>query len=173
MDTFLVNVTQFAENQLREIRNYIVNELQAPDSANRFLDYLEKEFHSLSQLPQRIVLADEEPWHSEGIHKMVVKNFIYHFVINSVSFKDGLKYYDNKVNYKKIRKLSDDLYYKYQLSVIENPRKKSMHYAEWQAEKQHLPTWRSAIREDVDYAISRSMTMKQFFQHLRLCNQAW
>lgn len=89
-----------------------------------------------------------------------------HFVINSVSFKDGLKYYDNKDNYKKIRKLSDDLCRKYQLSVIENPRKKSMHYAEWQAEKQHRPTWRSAIREDVDYAINKSMTMKQFFQHL-------
>ncbi|WP_416325899.1 relaxase/mobilization nuclease domain-containing protein [[Eubacterium] hominis] len=89
-----------------------------------------------------------------------------HFVINSVSFKDGLKYYDNKENYKKIRKLSDDLCRKYQLSVIENPKKKSMHYAEWQAEKQHRPTWRSAIREDVDYAINKSMTMKQFFQNL-------
>ena len=100
MDRYLVNVTQFAENQLREIRNYIVNELQAPDSANRFLDYLEKEFHSLSQLPQRIVLVDEEPWHSEGIHKMVVKNFIVYFWINEenmiihitgIVYKKGIK----------------------------------------------------------------------------------
>lgn len=89
-----------------------------------------------------------------------------HFVINSVSFKDGLKYYDNKENYKKIRLLSDDLCRKYQLSVIDHPKKKSMHYAEWQAEKQHRPSWRSAIREDVDYAISHSMTMKQFYQNL-------
>lgn len=89
-----------------------------------------------------------------------------HFVINSVSFKDGLKYYDNKENYKKIRQLSDDLCRKYKLSVIDHPKKKSMHYAEWQAEKQHRPTWRSAIREDVDYAINKSMTMKQFFQNL-------
>lgn len=89
-----------------------------------------------------------------------------HFVINSVSFKDGLKYYDNKENYKKLRKLSDDLCRKYQLSVIENPKKKSMHYAEWQAEKQHKPTWRTAIREDVDFAINKAMTMKQFYQNL-------
>lgn len=94
------------------------------------------------------------------------KHYHNHFVINSVSFKDGLKYYDNKENYKKIRLLSDDLCRKYQLSVIDNPKKKSMHYAEWQAEKQHRPTWRSAIREDVDYAISHSMTMKQFYQNL-------
>lgn len=82
MDTYLVNITQFAEEQLRDIRNYIVNELHAPDSANRVLDYLEKEFNTLSQLPQRIVLVDEEPWHSEGIHKMVVKNFIAYFWID-------------------------------------------------------------------------------------------
>lgn len=89
-----------------------------------------------------------------------------HFVINSVSFKDGLKYYDNKENYKRLRKTSDDLCRKYQLSVIENPKKKAMQYAEWQAEKQHRPTWRTAIREDVDFAINKAMTMKQFFQHL-------
>lgn len=99
-------------------------------------------------------------------HILIKKHYHNHFVINSVSFKDGLKYYDNKENYKKIRKLSDDLCRKYQLSVIENPKKKSMHYAEWQAEKQQRPTWRSAIREDVNYAINRSMTMKQFFQCL-------
>lgn len=41
-----------------------------------------------------------------------------------------------------------------------------MHYAEWLAEKNHKPTWRSLIREDVDYAISHSMTMQQFFSNL-------
>lgn len=94
------------------------------------------------------------------------KHYHNHFVINSVSFKDGLKYYDNKENYKKIRLLSDGLCRKYQLSVIDNPKKKSMHYAQWQAERLRKPTWRSAIREDVDYAISHSMTMKQFYQNL-------
>lgn len=89
-----------------------------------------------------------------------------HFVINSVSFADGLRYYDNKENYKKIRLLSDNLCRKYQLSVIENPKKKSMHYSQWQAEKQYKPSWRSVIREDVDYAISQSMTMKQFYTKL-------
>lgn len=32
-----------------------------------------------------------------------------HFVINSVSFKDGKKYYDNRENYAKLRHLSDSL----------------------------------------------------------------
>lgn len=90
-----------------------------------------------------------------------------HFVINSVSFADGKRYYDNKENYRKIRKLSDDLCRKYQLSVIEHPKRKGMEYGLWQAEQQHKPTRRSAIKEDVDYAISKSMTMAQFYSQLK------
>lgn len=89
-----------------------------------------------------------------------------HFVINSVSFIDGKKYKDNKENYKKMRKLSDGLCRKYRLYVIDNPQNKNMHYAEWMAEQNHKPTWRSLIRDDVDYAISHSMTMKQFYTNL-------
>lgn len=84
MDTYSINITQFAENQLRDIKNYIVNELHAPEHANHFLDLLENEINTLSQLPQRIALVDEEPWHSEGIHKMVIKNFILYFWIDEV-----------------------------------------------------------------------------------------
>lgn len=81
-----------------------------------------------------------------------------HFVLNSVSFKDGLRYYDNKSTYQRMRKVSDDLCRKYKLHVIEDPQYKSQHYAVWHTEK----TVRQYIREDIDYAISRSMTMKQF-----------
>lgn len=81
-----------------------------------------------------------------------------HFVLNSVSFKDGLRYYDNKTTYQKMRKVSDDLCRKYKLHVIEEPQYKPQHYAAWHSEK----TVRQYIREDIDYAISRSMTIKQF-----------
>ena len=89
-----------------------------------------------------------------------------HFVVNSVSFVDGKRYYDNKYNYKRLRKLSDELCRKYHLSVIDKPQNKSMHYAQWMAENEHKPSWRTIIREDVDYAISQSMTMKQFYRQL-------
>lgn len=83
-----------------------------------------------------------------------------HFVINSVSFKDGLRYYDNKANYQKMRDTSDRLCRKYQLSVIDKPSYKSEHYASWKDGS----SIRSLIKKDVDYAISTSMTMKQFVQ---------
>ena len=52
-----------------------------------------------------------------------------HFVINSVSFKDGLKYYDNHTNYSIMRHLSDEICKEYGLSVLEEKStKKKLNY---------------------------------------------
>ncbi len=97
------------------------------------------------------------------------KNHLHnHFVLNSVSFKDGKRYYDNKTTYSLMRQTSDRLCREYSLSVIENPQRgKSRHYAEWKAEQESKPTWRGLIREDVDKAIDESMTFIQFIANLR------
>jgi len=97
------------------------------------------------------------------------KNHLHnHFVLNSVSFKDGKRYYDNKTTYSLMRQTSDRLCREYSLSVIENPQRgKSKHYAEWKAEQESKPTWRGLIREDVDKAIDESMTFTQFIANLR------
>ena len=90
-----------------------------------------------------------------------------HFVLNSVSFTDGKRYYDNNATYSLMRQTSDRLCREYSLYVIENPQKgKSRHYAEWKAEQEGKPTWRGLIREDVDKAISASMTFTQFIATL-------
>ena len=95
-----------------------------------------------------------------------------HFVLNSVSFMDGKRYYDNKATYALMRKTSDRLCREYSLSVIENPKRgKSKHYAEWKAEHENKPTWRGLIREDVDKAVASSMTFTQFIVTLR--NQSY
>lgn len=49
-----------------------------------------------------------------------------HFVVNSVSFKDGYKYYDTHSSYARIRHISDELCMEYGLSVLEEkPTKKT------------------------------------------------
>ena len=94
-----------------------------------------------------------------------------HFVVNSVSCIDGKRYYDNLTTYAKMRQASDRLCREYSLSVIENPQKgKSKHYAEWKAEHEGKPTWRSIVREDIDAAISMSATLTQFRAILRQQN---
>lgn len=47
--------------------NYITNELLAPDAAQNTIAVLRNEIKSLSYMPERIKLTNEEPWHSEGI----------------------------------------------------------------------------------------------------------
>lgn len=76
-----------------------------------------------------------------------------HFVINSISFKDGLRYYDNKASYALMRRISDELCKGNALSVISGPKSRGKHYAEWKAESEGQRTWRSTIREDVNQAI--------------------
>lgn len=90
-----------------------------------------------------------------------------HFVINSVSYRDGKKYYDRKEDKYRMRELSDQLCREYSLSVIENPgTRRAKHYAEWKAEQEGQPTWRSLIRDDVDAAIRESLTFVQFIKSL-------
>lgn len=91
-----------------------------------------------------------------------------HFVLNTVSFLDGIKYHRTEKDYCEMRRASDELCRKYRLSVIENPQPgKSKHYGEWLAEKEQRPTWRGMIRSDVDEALRQSMTERQFFDTLR------
>ena len=91
-----------------------------------------------------------------------------HFVLNSVSFRDGCKYYDNNENYDRLRMKSDRLCREYRLSVIEKPQKgRRPGYAVYLAEQQGRSTSRSLVKADVDAAIAQSLTDKQFFSILR------
>lgn len=91
-----------------------------------------------------------------------------HFVLNSVSFRDGYRYNDCTKTYMQMRKASDRICKEYGLSVIENPRRgKAKQYGEWKAEQEGRPTWRNLIKSDVDEVIQQSMTDKQFFYLLR------
>ena len=86
-----------------------------------------------------------------------------HFVVNSVSFVDGLKYRRTKADYRQFRQVSDRLCKEAKLHVVENPAgKKGKTYDEWVAERQGKTTVRGPIRDDIDYAIKISRTEKQF-----------
>lgn len=91
-----------------------------------------------------------------------------HFVLNTVSFVDGIKYHRTAQDYRDMQAASDALCQEYGLSVIADPHPgKSKHYGEWRAEQEQCPTWRGIVRADVDEAIRQSMTERQFFDNLR------
>ncbi len=65
-----------------------------------------------------------------------------HFVVNTVSFIDGIKYHRTEKDYFDMQRESDRLCREYGLSVIENPQRgKSKHYGEWRAEQEGRPTY--------------------------------
>ena len=91
-----------------------------------------------------------------------------HFVLNSVSFLHGKKFNACKESYAKMRATSDRLCREHGLSVITEHRAYyPKHYAEWEAERKGQPTWRSAIREDVDKAVMASMSFQAFIRSLK------
>ena len=85
-----------------------------------------------------------------------------HFVINSVSFTDGLKFYNLKADYTRMRQVSDRLCKEHRLSVIKDPQGKGKHYCEWAAEQNGKPTYRSIVKADIDRAVLASTTMRDF-----------
>lgn len=90
-----------------------------------------------------------------------------HFVVNSVSFVDGLRYHRSNQDYRDMRDASDRLCREYGLSVIENPKGKAKHYGQWRAEQEGRPTYLGMIKMDVDEAIAKARTEKQFFHYLK------
>ena len=82
MKQYEVKITEPAQRQLQEIVRYIAGDLQEKRTALWMLDTLEKEILSLSTLPNRVALTEEEPWYSAGIRRMPVKNYLVYFWVN-------------------------------------------------------------------------------------------
>ena len=115
----------------------------------------------------------EELWGSQyqvliATHLDKANHLHNHFVVNSVSFLDGKRYHRTNQDYRDMRMVSDRLCKEYQLSVVRQPEQgKGKHYAEWQAEQDGKPSYHSMVKADVDEAIRKARTEKQFFFYLR------
>lgn len=72
---FEIEISEQADNDLRNIYEYIAFELQSSENANGQLDSLEKGIMSLNQMPGRFREYEKEPWHSRGLHIMPADNY--------------------------------------------------------------------------------------------------
>lgn len=81
-ETYTVKIAKQAQGQIQEIIRYIRFTLQAPGTALKMLDTLEQAIASLDLFPNRVPLTEEEPWHRQGVHKLVVKNYLVYFWVD-------------------------------------------------------------------------------------------
>lgn len=86
-----------------------------------------------------------------------------HFVLNSVSFKDGKKYYSNRENTALLRKTSDELCEEYGLSVLEEKTCKSgINFENYYKKSTKESEYIQFAKEDLDYAINHALSQRQF-----------
>lgn len=90
-----------------------------------------------------------------------------HFALNSISYVDGLRYYDQKKTYHRMRELSDNLCREYGLSIITEPKGKKRHIAEVVAEREGRPTKRQLIRGEIDSVLERTNNFRDFCREIQ------
>lgn len=82
MNVFEVRTTRQAEAQMREIARYIALKLNNPDAAEKLMDELGDAFAKLQKNPEKFPLVDEEPWRSEDVRWLKVRNYLVYFWID-------------------------------------------------------------------------------------------
>lgn len=87
-----------------------------------------------------------------------------HFIINSVSFKTGKKYNNNRTNLAKLRHVSDSLCTEYGLSVLNE----DVSYKSTYNHKVIDNDYYKILKDDLDSVISCSVTLKQVMVRMKL-----
>ncbi len=87
-----------------------------------------------------------------------------HFIINSVSFKNGKKYNNNRTNLAKLRHISDSLCAEYGLNVLDE----DIGYKSTFNHKVIDNDYYKTLKEDLDNVISYSVTLRQVMDRMKL-----
>ncbi len=82
MDSYTVQYSTDALDDLREIYTYIAEELLAPEIAAGQIGRIRKEVRSLDFMPARYALVDWEPWKTMQMHQLPVDNFNVYYLVD-------------------------------------------------------------------------------------------
>ena len=82
MESYAVEMTRQAEEQLSEIMQYISVTLRSPQAGMNTLDMLEEEINSLSAMPSRYPIIEDDPAGDRGIHRTRARNFNIYYLVD-------------------------------------------------------------------------------------------
>ncbi|MFP4698615.1 MAG: type II toxin-antitoxin system RelE/ParE family toxin, partial [Eubacteriales bacterium] len=80
MKDYKVTITEKATNDMYEIASYIGNELLDMQAASRLLEKFKVSIASLSNMPKRHSLLQDEELASRGIRRIIIDNFIIFYI---------------------------------------------------------------------------------------------
>lgn len=82
MNNYHIDITEPAENDLREIGHYISRELLEPVIANKVVEKIGDAILTLEELPLRNSLVTDEKLSKRGIRKLLIDNYIVFYVVS-------------------------------------------------------------------------------------------
>lgn len=85
MENYKVDVSAPAQSDLNDIVRYISAQLTTSVSAVHLMEIFEEALMSLSELPQRYPLIDDELLSQLGYRKMIVKNYVVFFSVDELN----------------------------------------------------------------------------------------
>lgn len=85
MEKYRVDVSAPAQSDLNDIIRYISAQLTAPVSAYHLMEIFEEALMSLSDLPQRYPLIEDELLLQLGYRKIIVKNYVIFFSVDEAN----------------------------------------------------------------------------------------
>lgn len=75
--------THTARSDLRDIYEYIAYTLLVPKIARDLTNKIMAEVRSLEKLPERNPLYKDEPWYSQGVRFLPVKNYLVFYTVKA------------------------------------------------------------------------------------------
>jgi addiction module RelE/StbE family toxin len=82
MAGYRVDISEPAENDLRDIARYISAQLDAPMTAIKMIDALDEAIGGLANMPQKYPSIADDRLAAMGYRKLIVKNYIVFFTVD-------------------------------------------------------------------------------------------
>jgi len=81
MEVYIINITDTAKQDIRDIGKHIADELHEPVTSVNITNAILEAIFTLEQMPDRIALAKDKRLAAQGIRPLYVKNYTVFFQI--------------------------------------------------------------------------------------------
>ena len=82
MRRYQVQITRTAKQDLKDIVSYVSIQLQERITARTLYQAIRENVLKLGFMPERYPLWEDEPWHSYGLRKLLVKHYLVFYLVD-------------------------------------------------------------------------------------------